>query len=671
MSTRTLPTATVPFTIFIVDDQPANRYTLRELLDSDRYQLVEIAGGREALSRARELRPDLVLLDVMMPEMDGFEVTRRMRADPELAEVPIILVTALDDRKSRILGLECGADEFISKPFDAAELRARVRTVTRLNRYAQLWRERERLELADARIREQASLLEMVPDAIVLTDPAGVVQSWSRGGEQVFGIDAAQACGRPLAELLGRGGVGLLKAAFAQTLREGSWRGDLLVIRPDGTNVVAQSRWSLLRNADGSARGVLSVSTDVTVFKNLQAQFYRAQRLESLGALAGGVAHDLNNILSPILMGAELLRMEPPDPSAILATMETNARRGAALVRQILSFARGSDGNELVVLQPGHLLKDLLRMARQTFPKSIEITAQVSADLHCVRADPTQLYQALLNLMVNARDAMASGGRLTVSAENRLLDEIFLAQEPGARAGAWVSVQVADTGVGMSPETLARIWKPFFTTKAPGKGTGLGLSTVAQIVKSHGGMIRVDSQPGKGSVFSMFLPAAGASGADRDREAAEREELRVGQGQRILVVDDESALACIVETLLLEHEYKPTTAVGPGPAFGAYGQNGPFDLALVDYAMPGMDGIRLAEALHLLQPGLPIVLMTGSEDGKPAEDLTRRFVAVLTKPFTSRQLLDVLHEVLAGSGSRPAGQHPGSGDPTGAGKGLP
>ena len=255
---------TSPSTILIVDDHAENRDTLTELLQNPDYRLVEAANGPKALKLAADLHPDLILLDVMMPDMDGFEVCRRVRADPKLAEVPVIMVTALDDRLSRIKGIESGADDFISKPFDRAELRARVRTVTRLNRYARLNRERANVEEASQKIRDQAALIDLVADAIVELDPTGVVLSWNAGAEKVFGTTAANACGKPLAVVISLGDTVRLDQALTETRQSGEWRGDLLAVRPNGDNVITHSHWTLLCKPDGSTRGILTVSMDQT-----------------------------------------------------------------------------------------------------------------------------------------------------------------------------------------------------------------------------------------------------------------------------------------------------------------------------------------------------------------------------------------------------------------------
>ena len=639
---------TAPSTILIVDDNAANRDTLLKLLQYPDYNLVEAADGPTALMLAADLQPDLILLDVMMPEMDGFEVCCRLRANPGLAEVPVIMVTALDDRQSRIKGIESGADDFISKPFDRAELRARVKTVTRLNRHARLNRERAKVEEAGQKIRDQAALIDLATDAIVVLEPTGVVLSWNPGAEKVFGVATADACGRPLAGLISKGDSALLDRALSETRQTGEWRGDLLAIRPNGDNVVAHSHWTLLCKPDGTTRGILTVSTDQTEFKQMQAQLYRAQRMDSLGALAGGIAHDLNNVLAPVLMAAELLKASPTlaVQQELANVIQSSAQRGTGLVRQILAFARGSDGQERIDLQPEHLIKDAVSLAMGTFPRTMEFHTELAPDLSIIRADPTQVHQVLLNLMVNARDAMGGTGSLTIAAGNQMLDASFVKQKPGAKPGPHVVLRVTDTGCGMSPEVLAKIWDPFFTTKPPGQGTGIGLSTVAKIVHEHGGLVDVTSTPGQGTTFAIYLPASLEPAVSVQAPAAVP--LPLGRGERVLIVDDEAAFAQLMHTLLAEHNYTPVVADGPGEALSTVMRGGEFDLALVDLNMPMMDGARLAKVMHNIRPQLKVILVTGSQQIQAEQTKTGLFAAVVTKPFTAEALLVAMDSVLHG-----------------------
>ena len=265
----------------------------------------------------------------------------------------------------------------------------------------------------------------------------------------------------------------------------------------DGCAITVEGHWTLVRDAEGEPKSILCINTDITERKKLETQFLRAQRMESIGTLAGGIAHDLNNVLAPIVMAIEFLKLKNNDETSleVLNTIETSAHRGADMVRQVLSFARGVEGQRIIV-QPKHLMKDIQKIVADAFPKNIDLRINLKPELWNVLGDPTQLHQVLLNLCVNARDAMPDGGRITISADNVTLDKHYAAMHLDARAGSHVVLQVTDAGSGMSPAILEKIFDPFFTTKEVGKGTGLGLSTSQAIVKSHGGIYPRDLRSG-------------------------------------------------------------------------------------------------------------------------------------------------------------------------------
>lgn len=400
---------------------------------------------------------------------------------------------------------------------------------------------------AEQKIREQAELLDVATDAILVRDLESCILYWNRGAERLYGWLAAEVMGRDCGEFLYQQFSPQIEAAFRTVVEQGEWQGELNQMAKSGQEIVVQSRWTLMRDGAGQPKSILAVDTDITEKKQLQTQFYRAQRLESLGTLASGIAHDLNNILQPILTTAQLLKLKFPDADErdrqILLMLETSAKRGADVVKQILSFARGATG-ERANVQVRHLLKDIEQLAKQTFPKLIEVRTDIPANLWMVCADATQLHQVLMNLVVNARDAMPDGGTLTLAAANLRVNETYAKINLEAKLGDYVVVTVADTGCGIPPEILDRIFDPFFTTKELGQGTGLGLSTVLGIVKNHGGFVQVESQVGKGTQFRVYLPT-GAS--DVDRQSPQLEML-AGQGELILIVDDEVTVQQITQT---------------------------------------------------------------------------------------------------------------------------
>ena len=633
--TATVP-AQGPAAILIVDDHAANRETLTELLDVEGYRLFDAADGPAALRSAVELAPDLILLDVMMPGMDGFEVCRRLRADERTAEVPVILVTALDDQASRLAGIEAGADDFITKPFNRAELRARVRTITRLNRFARLHRERAKLQQADERIREQAALIELDPDAIMVLAPDHRVALWNRGAEHLYGWTAAEAIGRDVNEVMRSESPDLFCGAAAAVRSHGAWRGEMPHLTRSGAAVIVESRWTLL-GAD-EAR-ILIVNRDITEKKRDEQRWMRAQRLENLGSLASGIVHDLNNVLAPILMATDLLRSDPGDEEAPrwLEMIDGSAKRGAAMVKQILSFARGSGGGRAAI-RLASLLGDLQKMIKDTFPANIELHSQVPAELWPVSADPTQIYQVLLNFAINARDAMPRGGRLQMEARNTIVDDDGARLNDRARPGRYVAVSVTDTGEGIAPDHLERIFDPFFTTKADDKGTGLGLATVRQVIDAHDGFLECQSKVGQGTRFTMYLPADPESQLNDSPAAAPV--WPHGNNQLLLFVDDEAAVREITKATLESFGYRVVLAGDGTEAVARFAATGNIDLVVTDLQMPHMDGLATIRAIRRLAPGVPIIAVSGSPDERSAVERSSLDVqALLSKPLTSSVLL--------------------------------
>src|SRR5438093_2672591 len=320
-------------------------------------------------------------------------------------------------------------------------------------------------------------------------------------------------------------------------------------VRRDGRTLDLLVSVAPLRDSSGTINGFLTVATDITEQKKLEQQFLRVQRLESLGELASGIAHDLNNVLAPINMATELIRMKLPNSGIeeTLDLVDNCVTRGADLIRQVLTFARGVHG-ERVAVQTRHLLLDTAKVLAQTLPKSIRIHADIPRDLWSVQADPTQIHQVLMNLCVNARDAMPQGGRLTISARNIFLDEISTKTNAGLRPGPYAVIEVQDTGHGIPAEIRERVFEPFFTTKEAGKGTGIGLSTVAALVRKHGGVINLYSEVGRGTSFKIYFPAR-TTDASQSR-ADEKAQMPVGSGELILIVDDEAAVRDIATSVL-------------------------------------------------------------------------------------------------------------------------
>jgi PAS domain S-box-containing protein len=425
-------------------------------------------------------------------------------------------------------------------------------------------------------------------------------------------------------------------------------------IRKDGTRVPILLGAAMFE--DSPEDGVCFV-LDLTERKKIEHQFLRAQRMESIGTLAGGIAHDLNNILAPIMMSISLLQDTSTDPqaAAILKTIEVSAKRGADIVRQVLSFARGIEG-ERVEIQPKHLLKDLECIIRDTFPKDLRLQFSVPNDTWTILGDPTQMHQILLNLCVNARDAMPEGGSLSIAVENAALDKHYAAMNLQAKAGNYVSISVTDSGTGIPPEIIEKIFEPFFTTKEVGKGTGLGLSTVIAIVKSHGGFVNVYSEPGKGTTFKVYLPAIDAPSQAATGQRGEVSMPR-GSGEMILLVDDESSLSIVASQTLEAFGYRVLCATDGADALAVYlAHRNEVAVVLTDMMMPVMDGPAMIYALRRVNPEIKIIATSGLNANYGISKLADlRIKHFLTKPYTAETLLKTLRAVLDEAG--PARMH--------------
>ncbi|MDQ6623991.1 MAG: PAS domain S-box protein [Verrucomicrobiota bacterium] len=498
---------------------------------------------------------------------------------------------------------------------------------------------------AGQRIREQAELLNLAHDAIIVRDLEDRVEFWNQGAEKLYGWSAPEVIGKKIYELIYQKAQ-FFAGAKEELLRTGEWRGELEHLCKDGRSIVVNSRWTLVRDEEGRPQSILVIHTDITEQKKLEAQFLRSQRLESIGTLAAGVAHDLNNILAPILLVAPLLRgkLSATDKEELLNLVQASAERGASVVKQMLTFARGADG-ERVLLQPMYLLQEVAKIAEQTFPKTIAIATHYPQDLWLVEGDPTQLQQVLLNLCVNARDAMPSGGRMCLTSENFEVDEHFASMIPGATAGPHVLMEVTDDGVGIPHQVIDKIFDPFFTTKDVGKGTGLGLSTVLGIVKSYGGFMNVCSEPGQTS-FKVFLPARG--GATLATTASEQRSLPGGRGETILVVDDEPSVREAAQSLLSRHGYKVLVAEDGIAGLALFARHaGEIDVVLTDMVMPFMDGVTLIRTVRRIQPHSRIIISTGRDEACRSPEIEALAVdACLLKPYTREKFLMTLDEVL-------------------------
>jgi PAS domain S-box-containing protein len=497
-----------------------------------------------------------------------------------------------------------------------------------------------------ARIRQQAALIDKAQDAILVVDLTGRVTYANPRARVLYGwsedpIDALLAL-----HALEPKETGAFTQARESAVSTGEWSGELPQCDAQGNALIVECRATLIRDPNGTPREILFINTDVTERKKLQDQFLRSQRRESIGALAGGMAHDLNNALSPILMGVQMLKTKTNDAAIqrVLSVMESNTQRGAGMVRQVLLFARGQDGITGPVRMDS-LLHELEGVLRQSFPPEIQLSVLTPADLWAVRGNSTQLHQILLNLCINARDAMPSGGQLTLAADNADLDATEAQELPGLKSGRHVMLLVSDTGTGIPPEIQARLFEPFFTTKPLGIGTGLGLATVASLVKAHGGAVRVRSQVGEGTSFEVYLPAL-VDVPTRPPTETSVAEKPSGQGELILLADDELSLRDLVREGLEGQGYQVIPASSGVEALAIAREHATnLRLAIVSTRLTTHPTQPLATQLRESSPHLPLLLITGAT-AAPTPALVGSPQALLPKPFTLETLLTQVHHLL-------------------------
>src|SRR5262245_43762031 len=504
------------------------------------------------------------------------------------------------------------------------------------------------LRLSEARL---AGILDSAMDAIVTVDESQRIVLFNAAAEKMFRCSAEEALGQSLDRFIPdrfreahRDHIRVFGETNVTQRTMGKLR-SLFGLRSDGEEFPIEASISQI-DADGH-KLFTAIIRDVTEKKRLESQFLRAQRMESIGTLAGGIAHDLNNVLSPILTAIELLQMRFTDESGqrLLSILHTNAMRGSEMVKQVLSFARGIEG-EHIPLQASHLIKEIVKILADTMPKSIDITFSIETELWAVSGDATQLHQVLMNLCVNARDAMPDGGKLRIEAENVEIDEHYARMNVEAKPGKYVSIGVIDTGLGIPEQNLTKIFDPFFTTKEHGHGTGLGLSTVAGIVRSHGGFVNVYSEIGRGARFRVYLPAIESARAAPAKPS--RRDLPVGDGELILVIDDENAIREVAKETLTAFGYRVMVASDGAEAMAVFAAHkNEVKVVITDMMMPYMDGPATIRALRRLDPKVKIIATSGLKaEDKLADAAQLGVKTFLPKPYTAEKLLKTVAEVL-------------------------
>jgi PAS domain S-box-containing protein len=663
--------------ILIVDDNLTNLKLMRTQLESEGHGITQARDGAEAMELLELLPVDAVISDILMPRMDGYRLCHEIRKHARFRNLPTIIYSSTfssaDDEK---LALDVGADKYLSKPASLDIIVAALHEVVArphatpeagalpevdgLKEYSQrlvnkLADKKHSLELANRELRatrdQLAHLIKHSPAVLYSLKVMGdqvipVPELISENMPRMLGFTAEESCSfKWWEEHLHPEDRERAMAGVPETIERGVANSEYRIQHKDGRYLWVQDNRQLVRNVAGEPTDIVGVLTNITERKQTESQMLRAQRLESIGTLACGVAHDLNNVLTPILITVELMRLDFPElPPESLEFIETSAKRGTDMVKHLLTFVKGAEGERRPV-QTLTLFKEMEKLISFSFPKNITLRTSYAKDVRAIVGDATQLEQALLNLCVNARDAMPAGGTLTLKAENIELDAAAGRLNPEARPGPYIAWSVSDTGSGIPTEILDRIFEPFFSTKGPNKGTGLGLSTVSGIVKSHRGFLKVTSVVGQGSTFIVCLPT------DRPDDGAAMLTTKIqpafdGNGETLLVVEDDAALRNFLRMLLTELNFKVLTAADGADALIQVSENqAELRAVITDINMPNMDGIDFARVLKAKLPRAGIIVASGEINEQTSSEFKHLGVlAMLEKPFTSEQLIETLRD---------------------------
>ncbi len=680
--------------ILIVDDREENLYLLESLFKANGHEIRQAVNGAEAVEIIQTSEVDLIISDILMPVMDGFQLCRKVKTDERFRTIPFIIYTATyTGPKDKDFAIKIGADRFVVKPCEPEVLMAAVNEViASASRASSIsdppWiQEDEALKLYSERLvrkleqkmlqaeleitkRQEAEdalkeseeklrrITESAQDAIIMMDNLGNVSFWNESAERIFGYSNQEIMGKNLHTILTPErfhDTYLKPISYFKETGKGSHLNKVTELagkKKDGTEfpielslsgVEIHGRW----HAIGIVRDITDRKRSEAEQKEMEKKLQQNQRMEAIGTLAGGIAHDFNNILFPILGYAEMLLEDASADSSFkenLNQIHTSALRARELVKQILTFSR-QERNELMLMKIQPIVKEALKLIRSTIPTTIDIKQDINPDCGIIKADPTQIHQIVMNLATNAYHAMEeNGGELKVSLKEMefgTLDPINLNMAPGVYA----CLTIADTGVGMDKNVTNKIFDPFFTTKAKGKGTGMGLSVVHGIVTTMGGAIHVYSEPGKGSEFHVYMPVEKSLS---EKQATTSKAQIQGGTEQILLVDDEEAILTMEKRMLERLGYQVTSLTSSLEALEAFRDNpDKFDLVITDMAMPNMPGDKLAVELIKIRPDIPVLICTGFSENMSEENAASIGIkGFLMKPIVMKDLAQKIREVL-------------------------
>ena len=635
--------------ILVVEDDSIIALELEDRLQFLGYDVADVtASGENAVKRSAEMRPDLVLMDIRLRgNMDGVEAAAEIGSQ---LDIPVVYLTAHADDGTVQRAKMTAPYGYIIKPFDETELRTAIEMALYKHEIERKLKESERW---------LSTTLNSIGDAVIATDDQQLVSFMNPLAEALTGWQRGEALGREVStvfQMMSDNGGAIPAGPVQRALQEGAvvYVNDQVLRCRDGTTTPIDASAALIRGEEEQVLGVVLAFRDISERKReeqararLQAQLHQAQKMEALGVLTGGIAHDFNNLMTTVIGYSSLLLSKISDQDPMHHRIESIKRAGeqaASLTQQILAFSRRQT-SQPQVLDLNAVIGDLETMFQQLLGEKTELTLSLEPGLSYVKVDPAQIERVIMNLVVNAYEAMPGGGKIIVSTENVVVDGDLYPPRPEQEAGRYVCLSVIDTGVGMDAETRQRIFEPFFSTKE--EGTGLGLSVVYGVVRQHGGWIDVASEPGRGCTFRIYLPAVFENLVYEAAESDLKIEPR-GSGQRILLVEDADSVRAAVRDMLRSGGYEVVGVETAEQALYVFERDGgEFDLVFSDVVLPDGDGLQLVEFLRSRKPGLPVLLSSGYPDQKSQWPVIKeKGYPYLPKPYSLSDLLPAVEAAL-------------------------
>lgn len=667
--------------ILLVDDFPPNLKLLEMLLESQQHATTSALNGQEALLRAQEDPPDLVITDILMPVMDGYALCRAWMVDPRLRAIPFVVYTATyQSEEDEAFALSLGAAAFLRKPMEpeafleqiqkvilrtqAGVLQAPAvvpaddqsflklyneRLVQKLDQRSQaLARRVDELQATEARLRLKSFALEAAANGILITDCQGIIEWVNPAFLNITGFESSEVLGRnPRFMKSGIQNETFYRRMWQTILAGQVWRGEIVNRHKNGPLITFQVAITPLRNPEGAITHFIDIMQDITEQKRMEGELRQSQKMEAVGRLAGGVAHDFNNMLNVILINAEIALQDEAMPDSHrkrVLEIKQAAERSADLTRQLLAFSRKQPAQPKRI-NLNQVVAENQKMLLRMIEGDIDLTYHPAEEPLPVFMDPSQVSQILANLVINARDALAGAGTINIDTAQVQVDEGASLIYGGLTPGCYVRLTVSDTGCGMDAFTLEHLFEPFFTTKGEGKGTGLGLSTVYGIVKQNSGAISVYSNLGLGTSLKIYLPYCEQpeAGNHPDPEA-----VAPCGTETILVAEDEKPMLEVIRTVLESKGY--TVLATPSPLdtwILAQQHPGPIHLLITDVVMPGMNGMELQQRISATRPELKVLFISGySGEILAKRGLLDEETHFLQKPFRILDLARKVREVL-------------------------